>query len=445
MRNRSSASRSSKIGSVAFVLLVAGLSAACSNSSRLGQPMVTGSTDNQRNIIGGQQQAMPPALPAPASTVGTAPLPAPSQFGGGSQVQVASSSDAFAWSAVGGQVVTVGAGESLNALATKYGVPEQQILAANQLGSASQISAGRVIVIPRRVPITPQAVARQQAAAPAVTPVAYTPAPAAAAPTRPAVQAPTVASAGGGQSHVVAPGDTLYSIARRYGRNVNDLAAINGLASPSHIRVGQRLALSGGAQAPAASTRPSTTQVASRTTPPVGPSLSTVDMPKAEGVAGAPPVPAQPTPPVTQEPPPVVASLDTAADPASADGTTFRWPVRGRIISGFGEKAGGERNDGINLAVPEGTSVKASEAGTVIYAGNELEGYGNLILIRHADGWVSAYAHNKEIRVQRGDRVRRGQTISLAGRTGSVSSPQVHFELRRGAKPVNPLDYLSGA
>jgi murein DD-endopeptidase MepM/ murein hydrolase activator NlpD len=137
------------------------------------------------------------------------------------------------------------------------------------------------------------------------------------------------------------------------------------------------------------------------------------------------------------------AALDPQDGP-SANGTTFRWPVRGRVIAGFGSNPGGQRNDGINLAVPEGTSVKAAEAGTVIYAGNELEGYGNLILVRHADGWVSAYAHNKDLLVKRGDAVTRGQIIAHAGMTGSVSAPQVHFELRRGSKPVNPLDYLSG-
>jgi murein DD-endopeptidase MepM/ murein hydrolase activator NlpD len=144
-----------------------------------------------------------------------------------------------------------------------------------------------------------------------------------------------------------------------------------------------------------------------------------------------------------QTPAAAAAAVD-AADPPSANGTSFRWPVRGRIISAFGSKPNGERNDGINLAVPEGTSVKAAEAGTVIYAGNELAGYGNLVLIRHADGWVSAYAHNSEILVKRGDKVARGQTIGRAGATGSVNAPQVHFELRKGAKPVNPLDYLAG-
>ena len=121
-----------------------------------------------------------------------------------------------------------------------------------------------------------------------------------------------------------------------------------------------------------------------------------------------------------------------------------RWPVRGRIISGFGTKPNGQRNDGINLAVPEGTSVKAAEAGSVIYAGNELEGYGYLVLIQHAGEWVSAYAHNSNIGVKLGDQIRRGQTVATAGMSGSVSSPQVHFELRKKAQPVNPLDYLAG-
>src|SRR6185503_17569118 len=120
------------------------------------------------------------------------------------------------------------------------------------------------------------------------------------------------------------------------------------------------------------------------------------------------------------------AAVDQAAEPSSTNGTSFRWPVRGRIIGSFGTKPNGEKNDGINLAVPEGTSVKAAEAGTVIYSGNELEGYGNLVLVRHADGWVSAYAHNSAIKVKRGDLVRRGQTVATAGASGSVNSPQVH-------------------
>ena len=124
-------------------------------------------------------------------------------------------------------------------------------------------------------------------------------------------------------------------------------------------------------------------------------------------------------------------------------GNSFRWPVQGRIISAFGTKPDGGHNDGINVAVPTGTSVKAAENGVVAYAGNELKGYGNLVLIRHSNNWVSAYAHNEEILVQRGDQVRRGQVIAKAGNTGQVSQPQLHFELRKGSRPVDPTKFMS--
>lgn len=131
--------------------------------------------------------------------------------------------------------------------------------------------------------------------------------------------------------------------------------------------------------------------------------------------------------------------------PQAQTGGAFRWPVRGRIISGFGKKPNGERNDGINLAVPEGTPVKAAEDGTVIYSGNELKSYGNLVLIRHDNGWVSAYAHNSDLKVKRGDQVRRGEVVALSGMSGGVTTPQVHFELRKDATPVDPVGRLTDA
>ncbi|OKL43463.1 peptidoglycan DD-metalloendopeptidase family protein [Pseudovibrio exalbescens] len=137
--------------------------------------------------------------------------------------------------------------------------------------------------------------------------------------------------------------------------------------------------------------------------------------------------------------------IQTASvDPKQGSEATryFRWPVSGRIISDFGPKPGGSHNDGINLAVPEGTEIKATEDGTIVYAGNELKGFGNLVLIRHSNGWVSAYAHNSELLVSRGDSVSRGQIIAKAGATGSVSQPQLHFELRKDNKPVDPLRHL---
>ena len=123
----------------------------------------------------------------------------------------------------------------------------------------------------------------------------------------------------------------------------------------------------------------------------------------------------------------------------------FRWPVRGRIIGKFGPRADGTNNDGINLAVPIGTRVKAAEGGIVAYAGSELKGYGNLVLIRHANNWVSAYAHNGKLLVKRGDKIKRGQVVARAGTSGSVNQPQVHFELRKGSKPVDPLKYMVGS
>jgi murein DD-endopeptidase MepM/ murein hydrolase activator NlpD len=124
---------------------------------------------------------------------------------------------------------------------------------------------------------------------------------------------------------------------------------------------------------------------------------------------------------------------------------SFRWPVRGRVITGFGPKPNGLQNDGINVAVPEGTPVKSAEDGVVAYAGNELKGYGNLVLVRHSNGFVTAYAHASEIMVKRGDQIRRGQVIAKSGQTGNVSSPQLHFEIRKGSTPVDPTQYLNGA
>ena len=138
-----------------------------------------------------------------------------------------------------------------------------------------------------------------------------------------------------------------------------------------------------------------------------------------------------------------IASNDQLPTPEPMSGNSFRWPVKGRVIAEFGARPDGGHNDGIDVAVPQGTSVKAAENGVVAYAGNELKGYGNLVLIRHANNWVSAYANNEEILVKRGDKVARGQTIAKAGATGSVSQPQVHFELRKGSRPVDPTKYMS--
>jgi murein DD-endopeptidase MepM/ murein hydrolase activator NlpD len=157
------------------------------------------------------------------------------------------------------------------------------------------------------------------------------------------------------------------------------------------------------------------------------------------------PQPVKPAAPQAQAAAPAAtAEPAKAAEPvqtAALNADEFRWPARGRVIAGFGANGG---NEGINIAVPEGTPVKAAESGVVTYAGSEVKGYGNLVLIRHENGFVSAYAHNGSLNVKRGEPVKRGQVIAVSGQSGNVTSPQLHFELRKGATPVDPVPHLGG-
>lgn len=160
----------------------------------------------------------------------------------------------------------------------------------------------------------------------------------------------------------------------------------------------------------------------------------------ADGTPSAVPLP----------PPSADAKIASLSPPETTPSTTrkaasgrFLWPVKGRIVSNYGPKEGGLFNDGINIAAHRGQSVVAAEDGVVVYAGNEIRGFGNLVLIKHANGWMTAYGHNETLLVKRGDRVRRGQPIAKAGSSGSVTSPQVHFEIRRDSRAVDPMKYLT--
>ena len=126
-----------------------------------------------------------------------------------------------------------------------------------------------------------------------------------------------------------------------------------------------------------------------------------------------------------------------------ASGRGFLWPVKGEVLIEFGpQPAKGQNNDGINIAAAKGAPVHAAENGVVAYVGNELKGFGNLVLVKHADGWMTAYAHADQVAVKRGETVRRGQVIATVGATGSVTAPQLHFEIRRGTEAVNPTALL---
>ncbi len=250
---------------------------------------------------------------------------------------------------------------------------------------------------------------------------------------RPAAPAPHVATAPPapppGNVHIVAPGETLMSISRRYHKPLKRIADANHIPPHAHLKIGERITIPGHMTVAAAA------PVAPAAPHPAAPAPATAKAQPPHAPAPVPP----PAPKVTAEATPSANYAAAGALPAAdggAAGPAFHWPLRGRVISGF------PKNDGIDLAVPEGTAVHAAEDGVVAYAGNELKGYGNLILIRHSNGYVTAYAHASELMVKRNDSVRRGQVIAKSGQTGSVSAPQLHFEIRKGSTPVDPMQFL---
>lgn len=223
-------------------------------------------------------------------------------------------------------------------------------------------------------------------------------------------------------SHQIASGESLYTIARRYGVTTDSIVHANDMVSPDKIFVGQMVMIPG-VKGPATSAPVDHVQTAS-ITPAVKPQPVTrvETKPLQVAVADTKPVPA----PVAKPAAPVTSS------------DKFRWPVNGTVISDFNTS-----KNGINIAVQEGTAVRAAASGMVLYVGNAVEGYGNLVLIKHDNGYVSAYAHLKDITVAKGDTVGRGDAVGSAGMTGSVARPQLHFELRRGAAPVDPMPLLA--
>lgn len=307
--------------------------------------------------------------------------------------------------------VTVAKGDTLSSLSRRYAVPVEAIMSANDLPDG-RLSVGKKLVIP--------------------TGSSQTAAQAPAAPAQEQAAAPTA-----GKTYKVEKGDTPHSIAEKLGVDEQALIAKNDIR-PDRLQIGQVLAVpsAGADQTPTPATKDGQSPVRVVKT-------TTIKPPGSAGPATTAPEAVKASPDVTGEGQSRLARIDQLPSPDPMSGNSFRWPVKGRIISTFGTESDGEHNDGINLSVPQGTSVKAAENGVVAYAGNELKGYGNLVLVRHANSWVSAYAHNEELLVKRGDKVRRGQIIAKAGATGSVSQPQVHFELRKGSRPVDPTKYMS--
>ncbi len=318
--------------------------------------------------------------------------------------------------------VIVRRGQTLYSIARANGLTVQQLAAANGISYPYELKVGQRLRIPGRSnPVSPAPTVPMRTAdvrTPRAQPVRAEPEQRNFGASKPGI-------------HRVAPGETLFSLGRKYGVNPYRIAAYNGLPRNVQLKVGQVVRIPATSGWRMAHSAPSVRK-------PVAPAQQA----SGERKQGKDTDRIAQTEPAAPAPAPAVGTQANAR-PEMANG--FRWPVRGRVISTFGEKPNGVRNEGINIAVPEGADVHAASDGVVAYAGNELKGYGNLVLIRHRDGWVTAYAHNKELFVKRGDRVRRGQVIAKAGSTGSVKTPQLHFELRKGASAVDPLKYLGTA
>ncbi len=280
---------------------------------------------------------------------------------------------------------TVAAGDSLYGIARRFGLPIRAVIDANNLQPPYALTIGQELTVPQA------------------------------------------------QVHEVVAGDTIYSIARRYDIDRSELVRINNIQPPYTIPLGQKLLLPTPGSAVHSEPAPQAMEIAY--TPPEAP------LPEAPAAAPVPPSPS-------------VASIPKA-EPKSRDAVraalanlppragSFLWPVQGPLLSSYGAKDGGEHNDGINIAAPRGSPVRAAENGVVAYAGEELRGFGKLLLVKHADGWVTAYAHNEELLVGAGDQVKRGQTIAKVGSSGNVERPQLHFEVRRGTRAVDPQAQLS--
>ena len=322
------------------------------------------------------------------------------------------------------EAVTVDRGDSVYGFSRKYGIPVRSIIEANNLNPPYHLLVGQRIALPAT------------------------------------------------RQHVVKRGETIYSISRIYGVDSYTLASANGLTSDAAVQPGQSLKLP--AQSVATLSTAPTSSVPTVEAAPI--SVTPLPSPALPGTTTASPpgstatvfMPSDDPPPAAAETAPTtpVAVPPSLPEPASALAAVppaqveqprkvavlsapprrsggFAWPVSGgKVVSGYGPKGNGLHNDGINIEAPRGAPIRAAENGVVAYAGNEIRGFGNMLLIKHDDGWVTAYAHADQLLVKRGDQIKKGDVIARVGSTGNVDKPQVHFELRQGKRAVDPQRYL---
>lgn len=347
---------------------------------------------------------------------------------------------------------TVQPGETLAAVARRNDVEESTLARLNHLDPPYQLKAGTKLILPAPAEVAIAAPARPMAPQPPAPPAYIPPSPPSTSPPSyippPPISSSSASTSGRfGATPLPPPGP-----------------ASQAAAPPSPVAPGEKPLppVKPVPPPPAPAAAPPPVAVPAPAAPP--PAVASAPPTRLE-----PPPPPPPPPPAPKSPPPAPAAAPAPppepeeAPPAAVESASpaavaaivqshkpptaplFTWPVRGTVVSTFGPAAGGTHNDGINISAPEGAEVDAAESGIVAYAGNELKGFGNLLLIKHADGWVTAYAHNKELLVAKGDHVRRGQAIAKVGATGGVTKPQLHFELRQKTTAVDPLDHLPPA
>ena len=308
-----------------------------------------------------------------------------------------------------GPKITVADGMSLYDIAKANKITVKQLAEANDLSAPYTVAPGTQLIVPgTKNPVLPKVAA--------VKPVAPE--------SEQTAQADAPDSA---NVHVVTKGDTLFTLGRKYKISAFAIADANGLQHDKSLALGRKLKIPG----------KDSSKLAKATIRDEGKTDLAAKSPKPDAQVTADTQTAEES--ITD-----AKSTPTAKTPSDAQ-LAMRWPVRGRVISGFGSKPNGMKNEGINIMAPEGTNIQAADAGVVAYAGNELKGYGNLVLIRHAGGYVTAYAHAASLLVKKGDTVKRGDVIAKVGQTGSVQSPQLHFEVRKGATALDPSGFLNSA
>lgn len=391
-----------KVVAIASLLAGAATLSGCTalGGRAFGDRTVTGSVS--QSSAGNLSQPMPRSLGPTSTRVASGPFIPPADIGG------AGSSGTL----VTGSALPVGQGTG-----SSVSTQDLPVLASSNSGNA-QMSAQ-----PQLAPVTP---------APQPVPVVAT---APVTPTTPVVPSAPAVVPTDAYVHVIASGESLYTIARLYNVTAQAIVSANGLSSPDKIFVGQRIMIPGmkGSSKPTAVAEVKQPEAAA-----LQPAAKPQEKPAPTKLAEVNPAQATPAPTANQ-PAQSKPLVQPKSEPKLSGADKFRWPVSGRVITDFG----GSKGTGINIEAPEGAAVRAAENGQVIYVGSGVEGYGNLILIRHPNGYVSAYAHLKDMTVAKGDVVNRGDNIGSTGMTGGVSRPQLHFELRKGATPVDPVPLLA--